>query len=45
MVKSLEDKAAIGWDVVDVHCTVKTAVCHAVISVCFALGKKFDEEL
>ncbi len=39
------DKAAIGWDVVDVLCTVKTAIDRTVVSVCLALGKKFGEKL
>ncbi len=39
------DKAAIDWDVVDVRCTVKTAVGHTIVSVGLALGKKFGEKL
>ncbi len=33
------DKAEIGWDVVDVRHTVKAAIGHTVVSICFALGK------
>ncbi len=39
------NKAAIGWDVVDVHCTVKATVGRMVVSVCLALGKRFGENL
>ncbi len=38
-------KVVISWDVDDVCRTVKTAVCCTVVSVCFALGNKFGEEL
>jgi hypothetical protein len=39
------NNAAIGWDVVDVRCTVETAVGQTIVSVGLALGKKFGEIL
>jgi hypothetical protein len=39
------DKAAIGWDIVDVCRAVETAICRTVLSVCLVLGKKFREKL
>jgi hypothetical protein len=39
------DKAAIGWDVVDVHYTVKTTVGRTVVSIGLVMGKKFGEKL
>jgi hypothetical protein len=39
------DKAAISWDVLDVHRTVKAAIGLMVVSVCLASGEKFGEYL
>ncbi len=39
------DNAAIGWDVIDVHCTVETAVGRTIVSVGLVLGEKFGEIL
>ncbi len=39
------DKAVIGWDVVDVCCTVKSAVGRTIVSVGLALGEKFGRKL
>ncbi len=40
-----KDKAAIGWDVVDVCRAVENTICRVVVSVCLALGKNFGEKL